>query len=63
MKYAPDSMIMMVTNPVDVLTWRAWQRTGWSRQRVFGQSGALDTARMISFIALETGYPGTGWSR
>ncbi len=56
MKYAPDSMIMMVTNPVDVLTWRAWQRTGWSRQRVFGQSGALDTARMISFIALETGY-------
>jgi malate dehydrogenase len=56
MQYAPDTMIMMVTNPVDVLTWRAWQRSGWSRQRVFGQSGALDTARMISFIALETGY-------
>ncbi len=54
--YAPDTMIMMVTNPVDVLTWRAWQRTGWSRRRVFGQSGALDTARMVSFIALETGY-------
>jgi len=55
-QYAPESMIMMVTNPVDVLTWRAWQRTGWSRERVFGQSGALDTARMISFIALETNY-------
>lgn len=55
-RYAPETMIMMVTNPVDVLTWRAWQRTGWSRRRVFGQSGALDTARMISFIALETGY-------
>ncbi|VAW79726.1 Malate dehydrogenase [hydrothermal vent metagenome] len=55
-QYAPDSMIMMVTNPVDVLTWRVWQRTGWSRERVFGQSGALDTARMVSFIALETGY-------
>ncbi len=56
MNFAPDTMIMMVTNPVDVLTWRAWQRTGWSRNRVFGQSGALDTARMISFIATETGY-------
>ncbi len=56
MHYAPDAMLMMVTNPVDVLTWRAWQRTGWPRHRVFGQSGALDTARMISFIATETGY-------
>lgn len=56
MNFAPEAMIMMVTNPVDVLTWRAWQRTGWPRNRVFGQSGALDTARMTSFIALETGY-------
>ncbi len=56
LEYAPDAMLMMVTNPVDVLTWRAWQRTGWPRHRVFGQSGALDTARMTSFIALETGY-------
>ncbi len=54
--HAPEAMLMMVTNPVDVLTWRAWQRTGWPRQRVFGQSGALDTARMASFIAAETGY-------
>lgn len=56
LQYAPDAMLLMVTNPVDVLTWYAWKQTGWSRQRVFGQSGALDTARMISFIALETGY-------
>ncbi|HHH43066.1 MAG TPA: malate dehydrogenase [Gammaproteobacteria bacterium] len=56
LRHAPDAMLMMVTNPVDVLTWRAWQRTGWPRQRVFGQSGALDTARMTSFIAMETGY-------
>ncbi len=54
--YAPDAMLLMVTNPVDVLTWHAWKKTGWSRQRVFGQSGALDTARMATFIALETGY-------
>jgi len=56
LRYAPDAMLMMVTNPVDVLTWRAWKKTGWPRQRVFGQSGALDTARMTSFIALKTGY-------
>lgn len=56
LKHAPDAMLLMVTNPVDVLTWYAWKKTGWPRQRVFGQSGALDTARMASFIALETGY-------
>ena len=56
LKHAPDAMMMMVTNPVDVLTWHAYKRTGWPRERVFGQSGALDTARMITFIALETGY-------
>lgn len=56
LRYAPNSMLLMVTNPVDVLTWYAWKKTGWARQRVFGQSGALDTARMASFIALETGY-------
>lgn len=56
LRYAPDAMLMMVTNPVDVLTWRVWKKTGWPRQRVFGQSGALDTARMTSFIALQTGY-------
>ncbi len=54
--HAPDAMLIMVTNPVDVLTWYAWQKSGWPRHRVFGQSGALDTARMTSFIALETGY-------
>jgi malate dehydrogenase len=55
-RFAPSAMLMMVTNPVDVLTWHAWKKTGWSRERVFGQSGALDTARMTSFIAMETGY-------
>ncbi|MBL1274901.1 MAG: malate dehydrogenase [Ectothiorhodospiraceae bacterium] len=56
LQYAPNAMMIMVTNPVDVLTWYAWQKSGWPRQRVFGQSGALDTARMTSFIAMETGY-------
>ncbi len=56
LEHAPDAMVMMVTNPVDVLTWYVHAKTGWSRERVFGQSGALDTARMTAFIALEAGY-------
>ncbi len=56
MKYAPDAIMIMVTNPVDVLTYRAYQRTGWGRRRVFGQAGVLDSSRMASFIAMETGF-------
>jgi malate dehydrogenase len=56
MKYAPDAMLLMVTNPVDVLTYRAWQRTKWPRNRIFGQAGVLDASRMASFIAMETGF-------
>jgi len=54
LKYAPDCLLLLVTNPVDVLTLRAWQRTGWDRSRVFGQAGVLDAARMASFIAEAT---------
>ncbi|MFV2056587.1 MAG: malate dehydrogenase [Thiohalomonadales bacterium] len=54
--YAPQSMLLLVTNPVDVLTYRAWRQTGWKRNRIFGLSGVLDAARMASFIALETGF-------
>lgn len=52
---APDSRILVVSNPVDVLTYRAWKKTGWDRSRVFGQAGVLDASRMAAFIALETG--------
>ncbi len=53
--HAPDSLLLMVTNPVDVLTLRAWQRSGWERRRVFGQAGVLDAARMATFLADSTG--------
>jgi malate dehydrogenase len=56
LEYAPEAMLMLVSNPVDVLTYRAWRRTGWSRQRVFGQAGVLDSSRMAAFIAMETGF-------
>jgi malate dehydrogenase len=55
LEHAPDSKLLIVSNPVDVLTYRAWQRTKWPRNRVFGQAGVLDSSRMAAFIALETG--------
>ena len=56
MRYAPDAMVILVTNPVDVMTYAFWKATGWKRNRIFGLSGVLDAARMASFIALETGF-------
>jgi len=56
LRHAPDAMVLVVSNPVDVLTWRVWQRTGWPRERVFGQAGVLDASRMAAFIAMETGF-------
>ena len=56
LKSAPQAMLLMVTNPVDVLTYAAWRRLGWPRNRVFGMAGVLDSARMASFIAAETGF-------
>ena len=53
---APNAMLLMVTNPVDVLTYAAWKRCDWPRQRVFGMAGVLDSARMASFVAMETGF-------
>jgi malate dehydrogenase len=55
-RYAPQAMILVVSNPVDTLTYRVAQRTGWGRARVFGQAGVLDASRMASFIAQETGF-------
>jgi malate dehydrogenase len=55
MRFAPQCLVMVVTNPVDVLTYHAWRHCGWERSRVFGQAGVLDSARMASFIAAETG--------
>lgn len=56
LKFAPDAMLLVVSNPVDILTYRAWKRTGWARHRIFGQAGVLDSTRMASFIAMETGF-------
>jgi malate dehydrogenase len=54
-RYAPDCKLMMVTNPVDVMTYVAYKESGFPRGRVFGMSNILDTLRFRSYIATELG--------
>ena len=54
-KLAPDAKLLLVSNPVDTLTYHAWKKTGWDRSRVMGQAGVLDSSRMAAFVAMETG--------
>ncbi len=52
-RVAPDSIIVMVSNPLDVMSYVAMRTTGFPRERVIGMAGVLDTARYRSFIAME----------
>ncbi len=52
---APDAMIMVVTNPLDVMTYLAFRISGFPRERVVGMAGVLDSARLRSFVAMELG--------
>lgn len=54
-KYAPNSVVIVVSNPVDVMTYRMQQQTGFAPSKVMGQAGVLDTARMLAFLAEKTG--------
>ena len=55
-KYAPDSIIIVVANPLDVMTYVALKESGFPRERVIGMAGILDSARMAHFIYEELGY-------
>lgn len=50
-KHAPKSIIIMVTNPIDVMTYYAMKISGFPKNRIIGQAGILDTARFRFFIA------------
>ena len=54
-KFSPNCIIIMVTNPVDAMTYLAIKTSKLPPNRVFGLSGVLDTARLRSFIAAELG--------
>lgn len=52
-KYAPETFIVVLSNPVDAMTYTIFKETGFPKERVIGQSGILDTARFRTFIAQE----------
>jgi len=55
-KYAKDSMIVPVTNPLDPMAYLTYKVSGFQRNRVFGMGGMLDLSRFTQFIHEATGY-------
>ena len=55
LKYSPDAIFVVLTNPLDTMAYLALKMTKLPRNRVIGQAGILDSARMRAFVALETG--------
>lgn len=52
---SPDAILIVVTNPLDVMSYLTMKVSGFPRERVIGQAGILDTSRMRTFIAMELG--------
>ncbi|MEH7348899.1 MULTISPECIES: malate dehydrogenase [Gottfriedia] len=52
-KYSPNCTIVVLTNPVDAMTYTVYKEAGFPKHRVIGQSGVLDTARFRTFVAQE----------
>jgi malate dehydrogenase len=55
LKYSPDAIFIVLTNPLDTMAYLTLKKTGLRRERVIGQAGILDSARMRAFVAMETG--------
>jgi malate dehydrogenase len=54
-KYASNSMMLIVANPLDIMTYAAWKLSGFETNKVFGMAGVLDIARYRAFISMELG--------
>ncbi len=54
-KYAPDSVLLMMTNPMDVMTYVAFKTSGFPKARVVGQGGLLDNSRFKYVLAKKLG--------
>ena len=52
---SPDAIVIVVSNPLDVMTWVAMKTTGFAPEKVFGMAGVLDTARYRTFISMDLG--------
>ncbi len=55
LKHSPDAIYIVLTNPLDTMAYLTLKKTGLPRERVVGQAGILDSARMRAFVAMETG--------
>ncbi len=54
-KLSPGAILIMVTNPLDAMAQAAFKLSGFSKNRVIGMAGVLDSARMSAFVAMELG--------
>jgi malate dehydrogenase len=54
-QYAPNAIVIVVSNPLDAMVYVMWKVTGFPAHRVLGQAGALDVARYKAFLAMELG--------
>jgi len=54
-KYSPNCILIIVSNPLDAMTYQAWKITGFPKNRIMGMAGVLDTSRFRAFIAEATG--------
>jgi malate dehydrogenase len=54
-KYSPNAILIMVTNPLDAMAQTAFKTSGFSKNRVMGMAGVLDSARMSTFVSMELG--------
>src|SRR5512138_2928690 len=55
LKHSPDAIYIVLTNPLDTMAYLTMKKTGLPRERVVGQAGILDSARMRAFVHMETG--------
>jgi len=56
-RHSKEAVLLVVTNPLDVMTYLAWKRSGFAPHRVLGMAGVLDSARYSAFVAEELGIP------
>jgi malate dehydrogenase len=52
-KHAPDAYVLVVSNPLDIMTYHMQKETGFAHHKVFGQAGVLDSIRFRAFLAME----------
>jgi malate dehydrogenase len=52
-KYAPNAIIIMVTNPLDAMTFLAYKTSGFPKNRIIGMAGILDSSRFRAFLSME----------